>query len=71
MNKPLSRDELIILVSKIMSGEGSEPEIDEMLDLLERNVPDPHVSDLIFWSDIEYSPEEIVDKAMSYKPIIL
>ncbi len=71
MNKPLSRDELIILVSKIISGEGSESEIDEMLDLLERNVPDPHVSDLIFWSDIEYSPEKIVDKAMSYKPIIL
>lgn len=71
MNNPLSRDELIILVSKIISGEGSESEIDEMLDLLERNVPDTHVSDLIFWSDIEYSPEEIVNKAMSYKPIIL
>ncbi|WP_195575577.1 bacteriocin immunity protein [Paenibacillus sp. 1001270B_150601_E10] len=71
MNKPLSRDELIILVRKIMNCEGSEHEIDEMINLLERNVPDPHVSDLIFWSDIEYSPEEIVDKAMSYKPIII
>ncbi|KJB86256.1 hypothetical protein AZ66_19870 [Paenibacillus sp. E194] len=70
-NKKLSRDELIILVRKIMKCEGSEQEIDEMMNLLESNVPDPQVSDLIFWSDIEYSPEEIVDKAMSYKPIIL
>ncbi|GIP24392.1 MULTISPECIES: bacteriocin immunity protein [Paenibacillus] len=71
MNKQLSRDELIILVRKIMNCEGTEHEIDEMMNLLVRNVPDPNVSNLIFWSDIEYSPEEIVDKAMSYKPIIL
>ena len=71
MNKKLSRDELINLVRKIMKCEGSEHEIDEMMNLLESNVPDPQVSDLIFWSDIEYSPEEIIDKAMSYKPIIL
>ncbi|OBY77696.1 hypothetical protein BBG47_20305 [Paenibacillus sp. KS1] len=71
MTKKLSRDELINLVRKIMECEGSEHEIDEMMNLLESNVPDPQVSDLIFWSDIEYSPEEIVDKAMRYKPIIL
>ncbi|MCM3291564.1 hypothetical protein M3661_15650 [Paenibacillus sp. MER 180] len=71
MTKKLSRDELINLVREIMECEGSEHEIDEMMNLLESNVPDPQVSDLIFWSDIEYSPEEIVDKAMRYKPIIL
>ena len=44
-------------------------EIDELLNILKKNVPDPAVSDLIYWDDL--SPEEIIDKALSYKPIQL
>lgn len=65
----MSRDELIVLVDRIMRCDGTE-EIDEMIELLEKNVPDPEVSDLIFFGEPK-TPQEIVDKALSYKPILL
>lgn len=71
MYKDLTRKELIDLVEKIKLGDGSEDEITEWLNILADNVPDPNVSDLIFFSDIELSSEEVVDKALSYKPILL
>lgn len=64
------KEELIKLVEKIKKCEGTEEEIDAMIKLLERNVPHPEVSDLIFW-DEEKTPQEIVELALSYKPIIL
>ncbi|WP_283809039.1 hypothetical protein [Tumebacillus amylolyticus] len=42
-----------------------------MIELLERNVLHPEVSDLIFWDKRELKAEEIVDEALAYKPIIL
>jgi len=42
-----------------------------MIHLLRKNVPDPSVSNLIFWNDEELSPEEIVDRALNYRPIVL
>jgi hypothetical protein len=65
----LSREELIDLVASIQNAEGTEEEIDEKLTLLKANVPDPNVLNLIFHAEL--SPEEVVDKAMSYKPILL
>lgn len=53
-----------------MKCDGTEEEIDEMIKLLEKNVPDPGVSDLIFWGE-ERTPQEIVEIALSYKPILL
>ncbi|MFU1797446.1 bacteriocin immunity protein [Paenibacillus azoreducens] len=67
----LSKKELLELVEKIMQADGSEQEIDEMIDVLERNVPHPQVSDLIFWNEKELTPEEIIEEAMNYKPIII
>lgn len=48
------------------------PEIDdetlsEYIDMLEKNVPHPAPSDLIFWSEEDYSAEQIVDIALNYK----
>jgi hypothetical protein len=70
--KRLSRGELIELVRRICEAEGMEEEQDEMMELLEANVPHPEVSDLIFYppSGVELSPEEIVDRALAYKPIV-
>jgi hypothetical protein len=39
--------------------------------LLEDNVPHPEVSDLIFYTEEKLTPEEIVERALSYKPILL
>ena len=65
----MTREELILLVDKIMKCQGSEKEIDEMMELLEKNVIDPEVSNYIFYE--ENTPEEVIDKALTYKPIIL
>ena len=71
MLKKLTREELINLVSKIIECEGSEEEIDEMIEVVKRNVPYPDISDLIYWSEDELTPEQIIDKALNYKPIQL
>lgn len=65
----MTREELISLVEKIMKCQGSEEEIDEMIKLLEKNVVDPEVTNYIFYE--ENTPEEVVDKALAYKPILL
>ena len=67
MGERLSREQLIELVDKICSGQGTEVESDAYLELVERNVPHPAVSDLIFWREERLSPEEIIDAALSYE----
>jgi hypothetical protein len=66
----MSREQLIVLVDRIMKCDGTEEEIDEMIELLEKNVADPEVSDLIFVGQPK-TPQEIVDRALSYKSIML
>ncbi len=53
MDKGLNRDQLIRLVEQLISGQGTEDEQGEWLDLIDRSVPAPtgYVNDLIFWSD--------------------
>lgn len=65
----MSREELIILVKKIMDCEGTEQEIDEMTLLLMKNVVDPQVTNYIYYDN--KTPEEVVDTALAYKPILL
>lgn len=60
-----------MLVDKIIKVEGTEEEIDKMLDFLQSNVSYPGVSNLIYWNDENLTAEQIVDKALSYKPIQL
>lgn len=47
----MTREELILLVDKIIKVELTEEEIDKMLDFLQSNVSCPGVSDLIYWND--------------------
>lgn len=71
MNK-LSKKQLIELVTKIREGNYlSEKEHDDDIDLFLENVPDPEAADLISFHKPRLTPEEIVEKALSYKPIIL
>lgn len=67
----LSRQELIALVTKIVNAEGTEEELDQWLEMVMRQVPHPQVSDLIYWHEPELTPEEIVDAALGYQPIVL
>ncbi|WP_430742876.1 bacteriocin immunity protein [Bacillus atrophaeus] len=66
MNK-MSKEELISLVKKIMNPELEDEVIGKYIDLLEENVPHPAPSDLIFWSEEEYTAEQIVEIALNYK----
>ena len=76
MRERLERDQLVLLVERIRRAEGTEDEIEQWLGLVDQSVsaPSGYVSDLIFWPNLhgytnEPSSTEIVDKAMSYKPI--
>jgi hypothetical protein len=63
----MTKEELIQLVVEINSPEGkSEEQIDKLIDLFKANVPHPLPTNLIYYDDL--SAEEIVDKAISYKP---
>lgn len=68
--KVLTKEQIIELVNKIIDVEHySEQEIEDMMIELEKGVIDPNISDYIFWDDL--TPEEIADKALSYKPICM
>jgi len=71
MENKLKEDELVNLVKKICKAEGKEDEIKEMINVLEKNVPHPTVTDLIFYNNEELTPREIVARALAYKPISL
>ena len=67
----LLRREMVELVERISAGAGTEAEQEEWLETLEANVPDPAVSDLIFWPERELTAEEIVDRALAYESVAL
>lgn len=65
----LNKEEIISLIQKIRTENLSETEEDVILEELEKGVLDPDISDYIYWSEL--SAEEIVGKALNYKPITL
>lgn len=72
----MRRVELVELVQRILDSCGdpavSEDEIQSMVRELEEAVPHPDVSDLIFWPESgTTTAEEVVEKALAYKPIRL
>lgn len=81
-NQPLTREELIGLGKRIVAADGTEEEIQKIMELFDVNVPYPKGSNLFYWPEnfnlltgdtSEYNPtvEEVVDKCLSYKPINL
>jgi hypothetical protein len=68
----MDRLELIQLVKRISVAEGTEEELDTMLNTFMANVPDPNAADYIFQKEYEdLTAEEIVDIVLSYKPFML
>ena len=62
---------LVEIVRRLQNGEGTEEEDLEWLAVLQRELPDPAVTDLIFHRDPPLSAEEVVDEARRYRPIEL
>lgn len=78
MPEALNKQQLIGLVQELMRGKGDEQQIKEWGDLIDRSTPGPwgYVFDLIFYPHLNGlgtapTAEEIVEKALSYKPIQL
>jgi hypothetical protein len=65
----MSREELIELVQRIIDGEGDEDQHLALVLKLEENVLHPRVTDLIYREGLP--AEQVVDKALAYKPIAL
>ncbi len=66
----LDREQLIEIARRLVSGDGDDAEVAAWIRELQANVPYPGVSDLIFYPEggRTPTPEEVVDKALSYKP---
>ncbi|MEK4053691.1 bacteriocin immunity protein [Paenibacillus sp. FSL F4-0087] len=62
---------LVELVRKLMNAEGTGNELDEMLNELQQQMPYAEISNLIFWDNRDLTPEQIVEEALSARPIIL
>ncbi|MGG3891222.1 bacteriocin immunity protein [Metabacillus fastidiosus] len=71
MNDKLSKEQLVILIEDIVNPKLEEHEINKKTELLEKNVPHPVPSDLIFWNEEELTAREVVEKALNYRPINL
>ena len=67
MKSKMNSEELIELVKMICDPKLPDELGSQYIDILEANVPHPAPSDLIFWNDIELTPEEVVEIALSYK----
>lgn len=69
----MTKEELIQLAKNIMNAIGKdEEENNEMLMIFLDNIPSPNASDLFF--SLEYdrlTAEEIVERALSYRPFQL
>jgi hypothetical protein len=69
VKRRLSREELVEAVRRIMEVQGDAGELDELLDVVQANVPHPAVSDLIYWppEGQDLTPEEVVARALAYR----
>ena len=63
-----TKEELIQLVARIQNAEGTEEEINSMIEQLQINVSYPEVSDLIFYPEKEMTAEQIIEVALAYAP---
>ncbi|MCT2584656.1 bacteriocin immunity protein [Actinophytocola gossypii] len=72
----VDREHLVGLAAKLIAGEyQSDVDLDNDMSEFSASVPHPRASDLIYyWQeefDHEPTPEEVVDRALAYKPIDL
>ncbi|MEV6195284.1 e9imm peptide [Streptomyces sp. NPDC051920] len=74
MPKPrdMDREEALSLVRRLMNADFmDEEEAGEALTRLERGLACPHISDYIYGDPAEPTAEQIVDRALTYKPFAL
>ena len=68
--KLLSKEEIIEIIRDVLDVEHhTEAEIDALIRKLKNGVTDPQITNYIYYDEL--TPEEIAEKALSYKPICL
>jgi hypothetical protein len=67
----ITDEELLEIIAYLVNGHGSASEQGYWLEFLERNLPHPAISDLIYWRFAEPNPAQILAEAKAYKPIQL
>jgi hypothetical protein len=68
LTAPPTRQLLVEWLRKAKDAELPEAEQDAYLNLVVKNVPHPALTDLIYYSDTDYTPEEIIEIALNYQP---
>lgn len=65
------KEQALILVRALRYGRIPDEEVGEKIAELERLIPTPHWVDLMFHQIPDLSDEEVVDRAMEYRPFEL
>lgn len=60
----MTRLEILDMVKRVVISEESEEVIDALVLQLRAAVPHAKIGDIIFYSDLELTPEQIVDEAL-------
>ncbi|WP_328750009.1 hypothetical protein OHT57_31480 [Streptomyces sp. NBC_00285] len=66
-----TREELVRMVQHLIDAGLPEGEEDRMIEELKSSVLHPRVIDLIYYNTPKLGAEEVVDKALTYRPIEL
>ncbi|MGW1953477.1 bacteriocin immunity protein [Streptomyces sp. NPDC001920] len=66
-----SREELIHMVQQLIDANLPEDEEDRIVEELKLSVLHPRVTDLIYYNTPKLTAEEVVDRALAYRPIEL
>jgi hypothetical protein len=64
----LTREELVDRVRRIIEMRGTDEELEALAKEVNANVAHPDIIDLIYDDEQTMTPEEIVNRALSYKP---
>jgi len=71
MMRKLTRDEMIERVQRIMDVDGTDKELESLANEIDACIPHLDIIDLIYDGDQSMTAEEIVDKALAYKPHVI
>lgn len=67
----MTNGQLLAMIRRIMESDGTEEEIDALTEVLEAHLHCPRLTDLMFYSKPELTPEQVLEQALAYKPIAL
>lgn len=66
-----SREELVRMVQKLIDADLPEEDGDRLIEGLEASVSHPRVTDLIYYHTPKLTAEDVVERALAYRPIEL